>query len=205
MESPRYCPGLKDTSRANPRRSVIVIGGRRIFYDLVKSFTFLDHAQFFAGPLFNGFQALKGGFGTIPEAREAQSGWVVLSWLDLIYDSRFAPDEPSERWLEVFRAGSANCRARIFKILPVKPDRTIRVLPPIDGGDAYAPLPDVSDELFQRIEVHPLPQELFHQPPHDVERFALVPESIRKKRSDRPYLVTAHLAVCVHHCRQNTH
>ncbi|MBN2562487.1 MAG: glycosyltransferase family 39 protein [Phycisphaerae bacterium] len=92
----------------------------------------------------NGFQRIKGGFRSLDEAYEAESGWVLLSCYD--ENAGVAP-----HWMEVYRCFEGTRWARVFRILPERPSWAMRVLPPSERGMLHLPPPEVNDQNLVSI------------------------------------------------------
>ncbi len=119
-------------------------------------FDISHHVPFYTKRMFetlNGFERIKGGIGTLEEARAAETGWVVVSHLEQGHMHRRpdAPDPtPPPNWIEVFRAENrgGNYYARVFKILPEAPPHPLKI---IDRPTFPAEPQDVS-----AFEFHPV-------------------------------------------------
>ncbi len=57
----------------------------------------------------------------------------------------------------------------------------------------------------QRVEVHPLLEELLDQLADDLLRLAAVAQAVPEEAADRPHLLALHLAVGAHHGGQDAH
>ncbi len=105
---------------------------------------------------FNDFRRLLGGFGPLREAHETDSGWVVLSSLEIRW--RGHPYEIPDNWLEVDRyETSLDKRHRwtsLYMILPKRDTRDLVPVFPSDGGLKLTSfcLPDTSRYEFAPLD-----------------------------------------------------